>query len=107
MHKHHIVFRSQGGLDTEANLIELTYDAHEGTNSPHQSRDTDLQLKKNLQEYYYERFYKDEYTIPEIAAILKKSESYIEKHFRKVKNHAGVYRKEDIIRKLMGGKIYG
>lgn len=107
MHKHHIVFRSQGGLDIDANLIDLTYDQHEGNNGPHLNREADLQLKLNLQDYYYRLFSKEEYTIPEIAAALRKSEKYIEKHFRKVKNYAGVYKKEDIIRKLMGGKLYG
>jgi hypothetical protein len=106
MHEHHIVFRSQGGLDTEANLIDLTYEQHEGNNSPHRNRDADLKLKNWAQNYYNERFSNEEYSIPEIAAILKKSVSYTEKHFRKVRNRAGIYQKEDIIRKLMGGKIY-
>ena len=106
MHKHHIVFRSQGGLDTDDNLIKLTFDGHEGNNGPHQSREVDIKLKKDLQEYYYRRFSKEEYSITEIASILRKSESYIEKHFRKVKNLAGIYQREDIIRKLMGGKLY-
>jgi AraC-like DNA-binding protein len=106
MHKHHIVFRSQGGLDTEDNLIDLTFNQHEGDKGPHQSKEADLCLKTDLQKYYSERFYDEEYSIGEIAAILRKSEKYIEKHFRKVKNFAGTYQREDIIRKLMGGKLY-
>ena len=106
MHKHHIVFRSQGGLDTRDNLIKLTYEQHERNGSPHQSREADLVLKKQLQDYYHDRFDEDEYSIGEIAQILGKSEQYIQKHFRKVKNFAGTYKREDIIRKLMGGKLY-
>jgi AraC-like DNA-binding protein len=106
MHEHHIVFRSQGGLDTDANLIDLTFEQHEGKNGPHQNREADLNLKHDLQDYYYRRFPNDEYSIPEIASILRKSERYIEKHFRKVWNRAGIYKREEIIKKLMGGKFY-
>lgn len=106
MHNHHIVFRSQRGLDIPANLINLSYIDHEGNNGPHQNRETDLRLKKGLQNEYYDMFSEESYTIPEIAKILHKSEKYIFKHFRKVKNYAGIYQKEDIIRKLMGGKTY-
>ena len=38
IHKHHIVFRSQGGLDFDLNMIELTQEEHEGNHGPHQSR---------------------------------------------------------------------
>jgi AraC-like DNA-binding protein len=107
LHKHHIVFRSQGGLDISDNLINLSYEDHEGANGPHQSKEVNMRLKKDLQDDYFRMFKSDEYTVGEIAAILHKSEKYIEKHFKKVKNHAGIYKREDIIRKLMGGKIYG
>lgn len=106
MHKHHIVFRSQRGLDIDDNLIDLSFMDHEGNNGPHQNREVDLKLKTDLQNHYYEQFRKEEYTIPEIASILRKSVRYIEKHFRKVKNFAGIYKREDIIKKLMGGKFY-
>jgi hypothetical protein len=70
------------------------------------NKEINLKLKQDLQADYYELFSKDEYSIKEISIILRKSEKYIFKHFRKVKNWAGVYQREDIIRKLMGGKIY-
>lgn len=105
-HDHHIVFRSQGGLNIDDNMISLPYEQHLGNNSPHMSREIDLKLKISLQDYYFERFTKEEYTIPEIAKLLHKSERYIENRFRKVKNFAGIYKREDIIRKLMGDKLY-
>ena len=49
MHKHHIVFRSQGGLDFALNLIELTQEEHEGDDGPHKNRVRDLELKKRMQ----------------------------------------------------------
>jgi hypothetical protein len=106
MHDHHIVFRSQRGLDIEDNMIELSYEQHLGNNSPHMNKEVNLKLKTDLQSYYYERFPAEEYSISEIAFILRKSERYIEKHFRKVKNFARIYKREDIIRKLMGDKLY-
>lgn len=107
MHKHHIVFRSQGGLDTAYNLIDLPYEDHMGNNGAHHSKEVDMALKVNLEKEYFRLFPEDEYTIKEIAQLLGKSEKYMEKHFRKVKNFAGIYKQEDIIRKLMGGKLYG
>jgi AraC-like DNA-binding protein len=106
MHEHHIVFRSQRGLDIDDNLIDLSYEQHLGNNSPHMNREVDLKLKTDLQKHYYERFPNAEYSISEIAKILRKSERYIEKHFRKVKNFAGIYKRDEIIKKLMGGKFY-
>jgi DNA-binding CsgD family transcriptional regulator len=106
MHKHHIVFRSQGGLDFRLNLINLTYEQHEGNHGPHRNRKVDLILKTDLQDQLYKIFSKDEYTITEIAERLEKSVKYIEKHFRSVPQAAGLYKREDLIRKLMGGKIY-
>jgi hypothetical protein len=106
MHDHHIVFKSQGGLDLDDNLIELTCEQHLGNNSPHQNKEVNLKLKTDLQDEYYYLFPEKEYQVEEIAKILRKPVKYIEKHFRKVKNFAGIYQREDIIRKLMGGKIY-
>ena len=56
IHKHHIVFRSQGGLDFDLNMIELTQEEHEGNHGPHQSRARDLELKRGLQEQLSELF---------------------------------------------------
>jgi len=106
MHNHHIVFRSQGGLDYSLNLVKLTYEDHEGNNSPHKNKQIDDMYKLDLQEKLSDIFDEEEYTIQEIAKKLGKSTRYFEKHFRKVKSAAGVYKTEDIIRKLMGDKIY-
>ena len=47
MHKHHIIFRSQGGLDFDLNLAEMTLEEHAGDDGPHRNRETDLELKKS------------------------------------------------------------
>lgn len=107
MHKHHIVFRSQGGLDTKMNLHNYSgYEDHEGKGGPHQSREEDLRLKRELQEEYYRVFSKKEYSLEEIAEKLERTERYIFKSFKRVKCWIGKYNQEDIIRHLMGGKLY-
>lgn len=107
MHRHHIVFKSQGGLDFPLNLKELTYEQHEGGGEPHQNRAIDLIYKKELQDTLGEMFAEDEvYSIGEIAKGLHKSGRYFEKHFKRVQMTDGGYRGGDILRQLMGGKLY-
>ncbi|MDF2609071.1 MAG: hypothetical protein K0R92_545 [Lachnospiraceae bacterium] len=106
LHKHHIVFRSQGGLDFDLNMIELTLEQHEGNNGPHLNKLVDNVYKKNLQDKLFNLFWDEEYTIGEIAEKLGKSKRYFEKHFRKVPSIAGIYKSTDIIKKLMGDKFY-
>lgn len=108
MHKHHIVFRSQGGLDFDINFKYYRgYEDHEGLNGPHRNRDVDLSLKRDMQNELYVVFGdKTEFTIEEIARRLGRTVKYFEKHFKRVPCKNGHYEKEDIIRKLMGGKLY-
>lgn len=107
MHKHHIVFRSQGGLDFDLNLIEMTMEEHEGDAGPHRNREKDLVLKKELQSKLFKLFpVAGVFTIEEISEKLGRTKRYFEPHFRKVPCQNGLYRSEDIVRKLMGGKLY-
>ena len=46
---HHIVFRSQGGLNFKLNLIPLSIEEHKGDDGPHKNRKRDLELKQLLQ----------------------------------------------------------
>lgn len=108
--KHHIVFRSQGGLDLEYNLIELDADFHKGKDGPHLNRQTDLKLKRKLQEKYFSLFSKEKYALEEILIIAKpmnnKSKDKLEKRLLKEANYLGEYERERIVRVLMGGRLY-
>lgn len=53
MHRHHIVFKSHGGLDFKLNMIGLTQEEHEGDKGPHRDRERDLELKRGLQATAY------------------------------------------------------
>jgi hypothetical protein len=110
--KHHIVFRSHGGIDSDLNLIRLPMAFHKGPNGPHQNKAADLILKLSLQDRYFELFSRKYYSLEEIVRMInphnKKSRLAIEKQVKKqnVCTSKG-YRREDIVRTLMGGKIYG
>ncbi len=110
--KHHIVFRSHGGIDSDLNLIRLPMEFHKGPNGPHQNKAADLILKMSLQDRYFDLFSRKYYSLEEIVRMInphnKKSRLALEKQVKKqnVCTSKG-YRREDIVRTLMGGKIYG
>lgn len=106
-HIHHIVFRSHGGLNNELNLVNLCPMHHElGPDAPHRSRAADIELKQDLQSKYEELFEEEEYSCDEIAELIGISKKKCYEAFLKVSNFAGIYQKEDIIRRLMGGRMY-
>lgn len=107
IHKHHIVFRSQGGLDFSLNLIELTQEEHEGDDGPHKNRKVDLALKTELQRKLFELFPRgDFFDIKAISKKLGRTPRYFEPHFRKVPMIGGLYPGEEIVKRLMGGRFY-
>lgn len=107
IHRHHIVFKSHGGLDYSLNMIELTNEEHEGDDGPHRNRERDLELKRALQMRLRELFPEEElFTIEEIAGKLGRTKRYFGPHFRKVPMTEGKYRGHDIVKKLMGGRFY-
>lgn len=106
LEKHHIVFRSQGGLDFELNYKYLTSEEHRGDKGPHKCRETDLKYKKELQDTLFEILEDDFYTIYDVVDLLGLDKKQAEKAFRKLPYSQKGIKKEDIIRRLMGGKLY-
>lgn len=104
--RHHIVFRSQGGLDIPMNFKYLCPEHHTGKESPHGSRTVDLRYKKEEQEKLFKLFKEETYTIKQIADLIGYDKKRLEKRFRKVQSRAGYYEREVIIRALMGGRLY-
>lgn len=106
-HRHHIVFRSKGGLDNDLNYKDLCVEHHEtGKDAPHRNRVVDVMYKQELQKKYYELFNDETYTVEEIAELIGLSLKKTTQAFLKVNNIAGRYEREDIIRRLMGGRLY-
>lgn len=104
--RHHIVFRSQGGLDIPVNFKYLCAEHHTGKESPHRNRTIDLMYKKQMQKRLFALFPEENYTIKQIAENIRYDKRRLERRFSKVTNRAGLYTKEDIVRALMGGRLY-
>lgn len=70
---HHIIHRSEGGLDIELNYKYLCEEHHRGKNGPHHSIETDIKYKIELQNNLYEILQKPFYSLKEIGTLLNVS----------------------------------
>lgn len=107
-HSHHIVFRSQGGPDIAMNLIRLCpYHHNMSPEGVHMNPALDKRLKCALQKEYEVLFPESALTAELVADRIGMSRKKAEKYFSKVpKNPDGTMNREDIIRRLMGGRLY-
>lgn len=109
-HSHHIVFRSQGGPDITMNLIRLCpYHHNMSPEGVHMNPALDKRLKRVLQKEYETvfEFEEKELTVELVAERIGMSKKKAEKYFSKIqKNPDGTMDREDIIRRLMGGRLY-
>lgn len=103
--KHHIVFKSQGGLDFEMNYKYLTSEEHRGDNGPHKCRKTDLAYKKELQRKLQKALTQKYYSVRDLIEILDLKEKQANRAFRRIEGPKGIKRK-DAIKKLMGDRFY-
>lgn len=106
LERHHIVFRSQGGLDFPDNFTYLTPEQHKGNEGPHQNREKDLQLKRELQAKLKSKLPKKYYSMNELIEILNLKKGQAKQICKKFTYHKEGYDKQEIIRRLMGGKLY-
>ena len=104
--KHHIIFKSQGGLDFELNYKHLTTEDHKGNNGPHKNRKTDLKYKKELEYKLRELLIERYYTVEDLKNILGLKSRQAYKAFRQVENTSKGMRREDVIKRLLGGRFY-
>lgn len=106
MEKHHIVFKSQQGLDFELNYKYLSSEDHRGNYGPHLNKETDLRYKRELESTLRMKLFNNYYTLDELIEILGLNSRQANKAFRKVKKYHKGMKREDVIRRLMGGKLY-
>lgn len=108
MQDHHIVFRSQGGLNFPLNILRLTPFEHTGSGGPHHNKVVDIIYKKSMQDDLYKIFTKDTYSIEEIAKLLGRPRAikYFTKNLKTIPKAGGLYKKEELIKRLMGGQLY-
>ena len=104
--RHHIVYRSHGGLNIELNYAYLCPAHHtDGKDAVHNNRSLDLFLKMRLQRRLEHLFCAPGYHIGEIAAMVGYDRRRLKKRMKAVRETAGVYAREDVIRFFMGGKL--
>lgn len=105
--RHHIVFRSHGGLNIDVNYAYLcTWHHTQGPDAPHRNHWRDLLLKLRMQRDLENMLWAETYRVEEIAEIIGIDRRSLEKKMRRVPNEQGNYKREDIIKFLMGGKLY-
>lgn len=103
---HHIIHRSEGGLDIELNYKYLCEEHHRGKNGPHHSIETDIKYKIELQNNLYEILQKPFYSLKEIGTLLNVSLNVLKRITKNIKLYKEGYKKEDIILVIMCGTLY-
>lgn len=106
---HHIIFRSQSSYmrTIKINLISLCVDCHRGNNSPHQDKRLDLQLKVKLQFKLQEMFSEKWYSGEQIQEILQCTDFDLVLILKKMCLYRFGYNAEQLVLRLMGGRLYG
>ena len=104
--KHHIVYRSQGGIDFPINFKYLCSEHHRGKSGPHKNRKLDLQYKLEMQTELEDLLIKDFYSIDQLVDLLKINKGMMKRLLKNYKLYKEGYKKSDIIFRLMGKKHY-
>ncbi|WP_027626782.1 HNH endonuclease [Clostridium lundense] len=103
---HHVVNKSQGGIDLPLNYKYLCSEHHRGKHGPHKDWKLDMQYKIEMQERLEEILYKDFYSLEELEELLEVNKSKVKRLIKSNKIYKEGYKKEDIIFLLMGNKRY-
>ncbi len=77
--KHHIVYKSQGGIEFPLNFRYLCSLHHRGETGPHKNRRLDLEYKLNMQRQLEEILIKEFYLIEELEALLNINKGVIKR----------------------------
>lgn len=104
--KHHIIYRSQGGIDFPLNFKYLCNEHHRGKLGPHKCRKLDLEYKLQLQNKLEMLLSKEFYNLDELVHILSINKGMLRKLLKDFKLYKEGYKKKDIIFRLMGKKAY-
>jgi len=104
--KHHIVYKSQGGIEFPLNFRYLCALHHRGNMGPHKNRTLDLEYKLKMQKDLENILIEEFYHIEELVPLLHINKGIIERLFKQCKQNDKGFRKVDIIFRLMGRKKY-
>lgn len=103
---HHIIHRSEGGLDFKLNYKYLCPYHHRGKKGPHKDKFIDLKYKLEMQQRLELILNKNYYTLEEIYSTLHIKRNQLKKLSKNLKLHKEGYYRKDIIFELMGRKVY-
>ncbi|AQR88658.1 HNH endonuclease [Clostridium saccharobutylicum] len=103
---HHIIHRSEGGLDIQLNYKYLCPYHHRGKYGPHHCKEVDLRYKLDLQNKLFDILKKDYYSFKELALQLNIPKNTLKRITKNLKLYKEGYKKSDVIFKIMGEKFY-
>ena len=103
---HHIVHRSEGGLDIDLNYKYLCPKHHRGKKGPHHCKEVDIRYKIELQEKLFYILRKEYYSSKSLCSLLGIPKNTLKRMKKDLKLYKEGYKKTDIILKIMGGKFY-
>lgn len=87
MERHHIIFKSQLGLDFPLNYKKLSSEDHRGNNGPHKNRKVDLLYKKELEDKLRTVLTNKHYTVDELIDKLELKPKQAHKAFKQIRKN--------------------
>lgn len=107
---HHVIYKSKGGLDFPLNIKDLgspiSCNCHNGPQGPHHNKNKDKQYKKQLELNIRQVLTKEYYDMEEVQKLIKIENKQLWRVFKTLQYASEGYRKEDIIKQLLGGSFY-
>lgn len=106
LERHHIIFKSQGGLDFPLNYKYLSAEDYRGDLGPHMNRKTDLAYKEELERNLRAILTKLHYFEVELIQLLELDKKQADKAFRHIRVTSKGMNTEQVIFRLLGGRFY-
>lgn len=104
--RHHIVYKSQGGLDFPLNYVYLCDEHHRGINGPHKNRKIDLKYKLAMQKKIEELLPNEYYKLKDLIRLLQINQRQAKSMTKNFKLYKEGYKTKDVIKRIMGGVFY-
>jgi hypothetical protein len=105
---HHVIYKSQAKYleYVPLNFKYLCPEHHRGNKSPHMDKKIDLQYKRELQAKVNKLITLNYYSLDRLKDILGISKKECERVVKHCLLHKEGYAKEDIVKRLLGGRVY-
>lgn len=111
--QHHVVFKQMGsgnGLDFPLNLKRLgnylSCDCHKNNKGPHLCKEKDSEYKRELQVNLRIKLTQEYYTPEKLCEVIGTIPEQLKKAFKTLHQYEEGYLMQDVVKRLMGGKLY-